>query len=285
MLCVCGVGFIASARAFRRQLREHHARDVADKKKDASSDAERATHPSALVRVLDVLLGGLLLLSACTVLVHKWNASKLPFLLQPCHLLHAFMLYLLSLPRGSDKGAVLLSVYLHLLCAPFLGTVAVDMSCYKQRFEALNWGVQHGMLLFMPFYLLATRRFGSRVHSGAAIFGTSFSVFVMLHWLVFVPVSALTGANINYTICPPPGQDLLMKFQSFYRLPMVLVCALLSWVLRYGVVEGFLRCCVDGKKHKQQQLDAKKAKVVPEDEQHESAKVVAADGLRQRRVA
>jgi hypothetical protein len=79
-------------------------------------------------------------------------------------------------------GAVLLSVYLHSLSGPLLGTVGVDLSFYTQPLEAVNWGVQHVSLLVVPLRLLASRRFGGRTHSGPAIYTLSFAAMVLFHF-------------------------------------------------------------------------------------------------------
>jgi len=197
--------------------------------------------PSLFVRLVDVILLVVMIVSAATVIYHKWAGNKLSFLLQPCHVLHSLLLFLLTLPRGSDTGAVLLAVYLNSLSAPFLGTVAVDLSCYTQRFEALNWGVQHVMLLVAPLYLLATRRFGSHVHSSAALFHASYFAMALLHYGILIPFSMWTTTNINYVLCPPAGQSLLVSFGRWYRPPMMLVCFLLAALLRFIVVAAFVR--------------------------------------------
>ena len=180
---------------------------------------------------------------------------------------------------------MLLSIYLHELSAPFLGTVAADLTCYKQRFEALNWGVQHGMLLLMPLHLLATRRFGERVHGGAALFAFSFAAMTMLHYLVLVPVSVMTGTNLNYVMCAPPSLNSMpFSFGTYYRTPMIMVCGLLAWALRYLIVDAFLRCVVDRNGGK------RLAKIEPEDSGDEATTGTqkrkqqgqAAEGLRKR---
>jgi len=282
MIVLCSTVMIIAGRKMYKQVKAEERTSA-----KAGAPVRKPDPPSALVRFFDVLLSTILFASLCTVVVHKWNAvNKMPYLLQPCHLLHAFMLYILTLPRGSTRGAVLLSIYLHELSAPFLGTVAADLTCYKQRFEALNWGVQHGMLLIMPLYLLATRRFGDRVHGGAALFFFSFAAMTLLHYLILVPVSVLTSTNLNYVMCAPPVmQSLPIQLGKYYRTPNIVLCGLLAWGLRYIVVDAFLRCVVDrtGRRDSQRSL----AKVEPEDSGDEAAskkadKAQQHEGLRKR---
>lgn len=280
-IVLCLVTLVVSGRKFHRQLRAEEREAVA-----AGVAVRKPDPPTKLVRFFDVLFTSILFISACTVVYHKWHGiNKLPYLLQPCHLLHAFLLYILTLPRGSSQGAVLLSIFLHELSAPFLGTVAVDLSCYKQRFEALNWGVQHGMLLLVPLHLLATRRFGNRVHGGPALFCFSFAAMTLLHYLVLVPASVVTGTNLNYVLCAPPSLAALpIALGTHYRTPMIFFCGLLAWLLRYTVVDAFLKYVVDRDRHTR-----KLAKIEPaaEDEQTTSSsssngKSAKEDGLRKR---
>jgi len=203
-------------------------------------DTTAAASPSIFLRIMDLILLFLVTLSACTIIYHKYHGSKMSFLLQPCHVLHAFLIYILTLPYGSRRGNICLSIYLCNLSAPFLGTVAVDLSCYTQRFEALNWGVQHISMMVVPLYLIATKRFSKRPLSSLSLFGASFTAQCLLHFPFLVIASIIAGTNINYVLCPPPGQDLLASFGFLYRPPMFFFCAILAWSLRFILVGGFV---------------------------------------------
>jgi len=127
-----------------------------------------------------------------TIARHKFHGAKMAYLLQPCHVLPLLLLFIVQLPRGSPLGAVLLSVYLHSLSGPLLGTVGVDLSCYTQLLEAVNWGVQHVSLLVVPLHLLASR-FGGRNHSGLAVCTLSFAAMVLFRFAALM----ISGAHFD----------------------------------------------------------------------------------------
>jgi len=214
------------------------------------------------VRFVDALCLFLLTLSAATICFHKYHGQKMAFLFQPCHVLHAFLIYTMTLPRGSKKGAICLGIYLCNLSAPFLGTVAVDLSCYTQRFEALNWGVQHISMMLVPLWLVASQRFGPRPLGGLALFGTAFTAQCILHFPFLVIFSVLSSSNLNYVLCPPQGQQILVDLDWMYRPPMFFFCAVLAASLRFGLVAGWVKLVCPAESNLKET-----SKVTPDDQQ------------------
>ena len=178
----------------------------------------------------------LLAFSYTLLLIHKWREDRLWFLLQPCHVLHLLLLYTTTLPPTSTRAIFLFNLYLHLLFSPFLGLVAADLSCYTQPLELFNWGLQHVLLLLLPLVaLLPPASFP--LMTGVPFFLLSFSIEVLFHSAILTPAALATGYNLNYVLCSPAG--ILASFGRWYRLVMTGMCALLSLLVRYGLVEGW----------------------------------------------
>jgi hypothetical protein len=159
-----------------------------------------ASHRSWTQRLIDILLCFCLIASLALIVYHKYQGHKMAFLLQPCHVLHAFLIVIFFLPRGSGNGALCFSLYLHLLWAPLCGLIAADLTCYKQWMELQNWAAQHLMLLCIPLFFIASGRFP--LYSGRNFFMLGFSMILIFHFGVLAPVSLITACNLNYMTCP-----------------------------------------------------------------------------------
>jgi len=227
-----------------RSFHKHHTHTHSPTVLDQVSAQTR----SILTKVVDAVLFLVMVASLLLICYHKYQANKLVFLLQPCHVLHIMLLVILCCSRASRLGALLFNLYLHLLWGPFLGLVAADLDCYTQRFELFNWGFQHSMLLVIPIYFIATRRFP--LYTGRSFFILSYCILVLFHYGVLVPVSILSSANLNYVTCPPPTVPPLLAMGRWYRLPTLFACILLAWGMRYGFVE-FIVWLVGGSQQQQ----------------------------------
>ena len=193
--------------------------------------------PSTATWLLNHLLVFLLALSYALMVVHKYREERLWFLLQPCHVLHLLLMRLIMLPPSSTSAIFLFNLYLHLLFSPFLGLVAADLTCYNQPYELLNWCLQHCLLLAIPLlFMLPPSRYP--LVTGRAFFLLCFSIEVLYHSLLLYPIALLTGFNLNYVLCPPAG-TLLEQLGPWYRIVMTGFCGVLSFIIRYGVVEGY----------------------------------------------
>ena len=189
--------------------------------------------PTPLLSHLQVFL---LALSYSLLFIHKWREDRLWFLLQPCHVLHLLLMYITTLPPSTPRAIFLFNLYLHLLFSPLLGLVAADLSCYTQHLELFNWGLQHVLLLLIPlFSLWPPSRYP--LLTGLPFFLLCFSIEVLFHSAVLTPAALWTGYNLNYVLCPPVG--VLSAMGPWYRLVMTGICAVLSVVVRYGMVEGW----------------------------------------------
>ena len=198
----------------------------------ASAPSLSPTSSSLYTHVLVFLLS----LSWAILFIHKWRLDRLWFLLQPCHVLHLLLIYTVTLPPSSPRAIFLFNVYLHLLFSPFLGLVAADTSCYHQYLEWANWCGQHALLLLTPMVALLPPA-SYPLLTGLPFFLLCFSLEVLYHSLILSPFALYSNMNLNYVLCPPAG--LLTRFGRWYRLAMTVACALLSLIVRYGMVEAW----------------------------------------------
>ena len=198
----------------------------------ASAPSLSPTSSSLYTHVLVFLLS----LSWAILFIHKSRIDRLWFLLQPCHVLHLLLIYTVTLPPSSPRAIFLFNLYLHLLFSPFLGLVAADLSCYKQPLELANWCAQHALLLLTPLIALLPPA-SYPLLTGTPFFLLCFSLEVLYHALVLSPLALYSTFNLNYVLCPPAG--LLASFGQWYRLVMTAACAVLSLIVRYGMVEAW----------------------------------------------
>jgi len=191
---------------------------------------------STLLKLCDKI--GLLLSIAtlCLVIYHKHTKERLPFLLQPCHVLNLLMIIVFMKPAGSRTGTLLFNVYLQCFFSPLLGMFAADRSCYKLRFELANWFAQHFLLIMFPVYCIATDRF--HIIKGLRFFVFGFSIEALFHFVILVPASIASGMNLNYVLCPPSG--LLSQFGAWYRVVMTLFSLVLAFVCRFGLLGSLI---------------------------------------------
>jgi len=176
-----------------------------------------------------------LVCSFIVMMIHKHNENKLFYMLQPCHLAHATLLFMYICPSEWLAGQ-LFNIYLHWLFSPILGMVAADLSCYDQFLELTNWFVQHFLLLVYPLYLIKIKRYP--LVSGRGIFWFSYSLELLMHMDVFLPASLIKNFNVNYMVCPPGG--ILAQFGNYYRPAMASFCIALMFIIRYGLIELYV---------------------------------------------
>jgi hypothetical protein len=246
--------------------------------------------PARKIRTADgVIIGGqrslqdrvlfiVLIISYGFIFWHKWEIDRVGYLLQPCHLLHLFLICLNCLPpqklplpspsvatitfRKENQNnhdnhnsitehqhkhkheypmsiaTYLFNIYLHLIFGTLLGLVAADLSIYTQFFELENWFIQHFLLTLLPLYYIGIGRYD--ILSGWGIFLLSYGSLFLAHVIIFVPASLLTGLNVNFVMCPPTS---LEQFGSAYRIVMLGVSFGLMAVIRYGVLQPYVWLC------------------------------------------
>lgn len=153
--------------------------------------------------------------------------TRIAYLLQPCHLLNLFLCILSvdSYALNSSWAAPLFHFYLCTMYGAILAVATPDtaglvsgpnwncegmhraegtpcsLSTWRP-FEVESFWAQHITLLALPMVWIARRRFPI-YSSDVYITLWTWCLFFLIHVVVFVPVSLISGRNINYMTAPP----------------------------------------------------------------------------------
>ena len=153
--------------------------------------------------------------------------TRIAYLLQPCHLLNLFLCVLSvdSIALNSSWAAPLFHFYLCTMYGAILAVATPDtaglvsgpnLKCEGMHraegtpcslstwrpFEVESFWAQHITLLALPMVWIARRRFPI-YSSELYITLWTWCLFFLIHITVFVPVSLVSGRNINYMTAPP----------------------------------------------------------------------------------
>lgn len=88
--------------------------------------------------------------------------------------------------------------------------------------------IQHGLLVALPFYYMAVRRY--TVYSDFIHIFQNYLIFALIHWDVFSTVSIFWNCNVNYMAQPPNG---FTKYGEWYRGVVMLQCLAATLAARY----------------------------------------------------
>ena len=94
------------------------------------------------------------------------------------------------------------------------------------------------MMILLPFYFIATRKF--EIHKPRV--KLIFSAYALFNFLFLAPLNMLVGGNINYLMQPPQ----VMEWAGpYYRLVVVTglsIASLLFSQLYLGLVPAIVKC-------------------------------------------
>lgn len=218
----------------------------------------------------DKLVLVFLLISISIIGIHKWSGCKMCFLWQPCHICHTLLIIITLLPGGEGLGSTLFSTYIHMLVGPFLGMVAADRTVYIQYLELENWFFQHALLLFVPLYFMITKKFP--VHANWNFFWMGYNILTLIHFFLLIPLSFVTGCNLNYMLCVPRGTP-LQWFGKYYRFVNCIACLVISIALRYFVILPTVKASKIAQREERKEIKHEletQSKQASQEQQHEA---------------
>ena len=152
--------------------------------------------------------GRVLLLTALSVtfglqLAFKIISGSAIFLLFPCHMLTMLWIYVLASPP-TPSNRYLYRFMLHFLQGPLLAVLFPVDHVLSLPFERETYWLQHGLLLFVPFYMVARQRDAYPYNGNDGFWAwvcMSFGVWSAWHWVVMQGVSVVTQVNIGHMLC------------------------------------------------------------------------------------
>ncbi|KAI9265344.1 TMEM164 family-domain-containing protein [Helicostylum pulchrum] len=182
--------------------------------------------------------------SFVVTVIHKVYSKTELFLLQPCHVSAVILIMVMAWPTKFNQFApqLLFNIYLHTLWGAILALVFPDLRDHDMLGEVFNFFLEHGIILFLPFYMLTTRRYVI-LPFGFDMVLFSFFLYASYHSPLLHAVSLWSGYNINYTLVPPT-LGFLIKAGNWYRFIMYGTAFILMYLTRYILVEPFIRLFV-----------------------------------------
>jgi hypothetical protein len=163
---------------------------------------------------------------------------------QPCHMNLMLMMLVVILSKKRSITHIVFNYLVHSLYGTILALLFPDLSGLSM-FEIINFYVEHYLLLVGPFALLYTKKYGLWSPSHRAVLMCC-AINGMYHSIFLNVVSILSGANINYTLVPPPV--LMHTFGKFYKIATFCMSPLLVYISRYVVAELMNLCIKNDEK-------------------------------------
>jgi len=168
----------------------------------------------------DWALGFVCALDSVVLLFTKWIRGRMWFLLQPCNMWPFLLTYICLSTSG--LAVWLFNFYLHVMWGSFLGAIAADLRDYTTSAEVVFFFVHHAVIMFVPVVCLVEDIFP--VYP-LELNGT-YAVTLAQHWMVYLPVSVVTGWHIQYMMHPPKQ---LRGMERNYRIVMLVGAWGMTW--------------------------------------------------------
>lgn len=215
---------------------------------------------------LDYVTRALCVVTLVATFAYKVPTGRWPFMLQPCHWLCSILVYLCfvkdeepAFPPSSSKGkggkggaagarhcsinAQLFNFFLNCIYGPIAALLVPDMRGLDLPGEQFNFWLEHVVLVLLPVIWIARRRFD--IIGGAPFTFMSWCVFWVIHGVFLIPVSVVTGSNIDYVLAPPKqwpsnaNNDPKSWFHpsTFYPLAMAFFFVV-AFVVRFGLINA-----------------------------------------------
>ncbi|CAE7939664.1 tmem164 [Symbiodinium sp. KB8] len=169
---------------------------------------------------------------------YKYEKDAFVFMLQPCHISNTLMIIFWFFPgaKTGKDGKVVENTFINYLQAfnmdIWFGSLAAllmpDFRNTRLFLEKEMFIIQHGLLVALPFYYMAVRRY--TVYSDFIHIFQNYLIFALIHWDVFSTVSIFWNCNVNYMAQPPNG---FTKYGEWYRGVVMLQCLAATLAARY----------------------------------------------------
>lgn len=190
--------------------------------------------------VLDYILRALTTICFCAIIYYKTVIpNRWGYLLMPCHIQNAILVYLSFAPRASRTSAALWTISLYTYFGTFLALALPDTRNQDMPFELINFWTEHVVLLLLPCVWLIRRRYA--LPGGLRPFIIAWASFALQESHLHLAASLATGFNIVYVMVPSKPQMRLHGTGGAYRYWFVfLELPLLILFSRYVIVEAIV---------------------------------------------
>jgi hypothetical protein len=210
---------------------------------DASlrNDKIRKLPPNQWSVSIRVAIGWILFVAHFTLITHmlicKWNARILIYILQPCHLMLIFQC--LALFCSAEFSSAVAVFTIPPMVGAYLAIAFPDTSGLDQLFEVEAYWAEHAVItIITPIFLLWRDGYSHKLLQFSYIF-LGVWLLILYHWIVLESIDLLTLVNVDFMLCPTSAMKHAFRMvpQSLlwpsYRSTITLAVALVGWPLSY----------------------------------------------------
>jgi hypothetical protein len=162
-----------------------------------TEEAKKVSEPSRIELIFGYLTIGLFI----TNCIYKINARQLVFILNPCHMVGMLEGYLL-ISRNGLFQRTLYTVLMNTLFSPWIAIFFPVTAGLDAPFEIPLFWIEHfNTALFSPLMLSMTHRYYNKNTISLRNHVFSHIMFAYYQRIILFPISQLTDANLNFTLC------------------------------------------------------------------------------------
>lgn len=133
--------------------------------------------------------------------IYKTNSKQLIFILNPCHVVGLVEGYLLVSPNGLHQRTVY-TVLMNTLFSPWIAIIFPVTVGLTGPYEIPMFWVEHFLCAIInPLVLSLTHRYYTKTTISVRNHLFAHIIFAFYQRLVLFPMSQLTEANLNFTLC------------------------------------------------------------------------------------
>jgi len=149
---------------------------------------------------------------------YKFTAGKGIFLMNPCHVMMLLEAYLLLSKRDATKNTMYAN-FVSNLFSPWCGIVfSVNVGLDLPYEQEMYW-VEHFMgAFFNPLALAIGGRYRGRRFFNFSYRLIGFALFSLYHRVILLPLSLLTWANLDQSLCHALTDPFYPIFEKWYYL-------------------------------------------------------------------
>lgn len=188
---------------------------------------------------IELLMGIWCTINLITNCYLKMDNKTLIFMFNPCHVVNLFLI-VISFGRHSRLGEICALMVYSFAFGGWIGIIFNENEGFT-NFEHLIYYSEHAFASFLgPVVLSLAGRYNMTSYMKYPLPWFGFILFVLYMRWILMPLSAITWANLNHTLCGLPNDPFFALldlgktfyfFSDFYLLFSCLVGNALNWII------------------------------------------------------
>lgn len=151
--------------------------------------------------ILERFCGILCLFFIAVQIYAKSKTNTMIFLLNPCHVFTFWWGIVLNMKHSIRAELVFLFCFSN-ISGPTIGMIFAENDELETQLEIVSYWLQHVMAAFgAPLVCLLSGRFSHSVYTNPIYLLVGYQMFSSYMRFFLTPISALTWANLNHTLC------------------------------------------------------------------------------------